>query len=425
MALFDALTGGPGQQAALQQQGALGAIYPSLNQSNQQGHDLAQQYLTTGYNNAGTNLGAGFGSARTDIGSGFDTAQGAVGAGFGGAQNALGTGYGASTGAINAGAGGALGYLQGGTQGAMGQLGQARDALTANGGAYAPLSALAGQYGQGAGLYADALGINGAQGNQNAVSAFQAGPGYNFALNQGVDAITRAANASGGLGGNSLKDTIGYGQGLANQEYGNWLNRLSAYNPLQLQATQGAASGNQSVNSGVANTYGAGASLLDQSGRSQAGVATGQGNSLADLARQYYGGIGQLSRDQGGTLSDLATRRGASLGTLDTGQGAALAGLDTGQGAALSGNALDNARGFQGLTLQALSPYLDTYKQQASAANAASANQLGLGMNLAKLAVGAGAGGFGGNPFASGGAGGSGNGNLFPSTSFLTSGFGF
>jgi hypothetical protein len=386
MPLLDALTGGPGQQAAIQQQGAIASLYPALNQSNATAHDQAQQYLTTGYNNAAGNLGTGFTGARSDIGSGFDAAQ-----------NALGTGYGASTGAINAGAGGALGYLGQGTQGALGQLGQARDALTANGGAYSPLTALAGQYGQGANLYADSLGINGAQGNQNAVNAFQTGPGYEFARNQGIDAITRAANASGGLGGNSLKDTISYGQGLANQEYGNWQNKLAPYNQLQLGATQGAAAGNQAINSGVANTYGAGANLLDSSGRAQAGVATGQGNSLSDLARQYYGGMGQLS-----------TSRGASLGSLDTGQGSALAGLDTGQGSALAGNSLDNAKGFQNITTGLLNPYLDTYKQQANAANAASKNQLDLGMNLAKLAVSAGT----GMPMGGGGGGGSFAGDL-------------
>jgi hypothetical protein len=327
MAFLDALTGGAGQQAAIQQQGAIASIYPSLIGANDQSHNLADQYLRQGFGNAGTNLG---------------------------------TGYGASTGAINTGANSAQGFLGQGTQGALGQLGQARDALTANGGAYSPLTALAGQYGKGAGLYADSLGINGAQGNQNAVNAFQTGPGYEFARNQGIDAITRAANASGGLGGNSLKDTITYGQGLANQEYGNWQNKLAPYNQLQLGATQSAAAGNQAINSGVANTYGAGAQLLDSSGRAQAGVATGQGNSLSDLARQYYGG---------------------------------LAGNDINQGSALGANENNRSANFINTTQGALGQYNDTYKQQANAANAASKNQIDLAQNLAKLLVGSAAGG--------------------------------
>lgn len=329
MAFLDALTGGAGHQAVQQQQGLIGGVYPQLNASNNQAHTLADQYLRQGFGSAGGNLA---------------------------------TGYNTATGAINQGATGALGYLDQGTQGALGQLAQGRTDLTANGGAYAPLTALADQYGKGAGLYADSLGINGGEGNQRAVSAFQAGPGYEFARNQGIDAITRAANASGGLGGNSLRDTITYGQGLANQEYGNWQNKLAGYNPLQLSATQGAAAGNAGINQNLANLDLAGGSLLSTAGARNAGVATGQASSLADLARQYYG---------------------------------AQAGLDTGQGSALAGNALGEASDFQKLTMGAVNPYLDTYKQDAAVSNNASANSLKLGADLFKSGLSA----FGGSSF--------------------------
>lgn len=351
MGIFDALTGDAGHAAAAGQRNVLTAITPNLALTGQQG-----------FQTAGNILGDAFGNARNDLGQG----------------------YGAATGAINTGANNALGYLGQGTQGALGQLGQARDALTAGGGAFAPLSALAGQYGQGANLYADALGINGQQGNQNAVNAFQAGPGYEFARNQGLDAITRAANASGGLGGNSLKDTITYGQGLANQEYGNWLNRLSPYNQLQLAATQGAAAGNQANNTAIANTYGAGAGLLDQSGRAQAGVATGQGNSLADLARQYYGQLG--SNDVAG-------------------------------GGALAANTIGGAQNWQSTFNNAIPQFNDTFRQDAATSNAASANSLNLGMNLAKLGIGAFTGGFGGGGF--------GGGASLPSSSFMNNQWGW
>lgn len=314
MALFDALTGNAGHQAAQDQRSVLGSLIPNLASTGQAAYGQAGDYL-----NSGANI------ARSD----------------------LGTGYGASTGAINAGANGAQGYLSAG---------------------YAPINALASQYGQGANLYADSLGINGAQGNQNAVNAFQAGPGYQFALNQGVDAITRAANASGGLGGNSLKDTIGYGQNLANQEYGNWQNKLAGYNPLQMQATQAGAQG----------------SAL------QAGVATGQGNTLSDLARQYYG----------------------QLGTNDTSLGGAQA-----------ANTIGGAQNYQGIYGGGANQWNNTLQQDAATSNAASANSLGLGMNLAKLLTG-GAGGSNLGGTLSGGLNTS-NGSMFPSASFLQNGFGF
>lgn len=83
----------------------------------------------------------------------------------------------------------------------------------------------------GANLYADAQGINGPDGNARAVGAFQAGPGYQFALDQGMQALTRGASAGGMLAsGNTLTAAQQYGQGLANQEYGGWLGRLAGYN---------------------------------------------------------------------------------------------------------------------------------------------------------------------------------------------------
>lgn len=86
------------------------------------------------------------------------------------------------------------------------------------------------QAGRGADLYADALGINGAGGNARATGAFQAGPGYGFAMDQGLQALNRSAAAGGMLAsGNTLAAATQYGQGLANQEYNGWLGRLAPY----------------------------------------------------------------------------------------------------------------------------------------------------------------------------------------------------
>jgi len=99
----------------------------------------------------------------------------------------------------------------------------------------------AGQYGNtfdastaratsGANLYADAMGINGADGNSRAVGAFQTGPGYQFAMDQGNQALARSASAAGMLpSGNTLAAATQFGQGLANQEYNNWLGGLAGY----------------------------------------------------------------------------------------------------------------------------------------------------------------------------------------------------
>ncbi|HEX7952936.1 MAG TPA: hypothetical protein VF523_07710, partial [Burkholderiales bacterium] len=113
MGIFDALTGQPAIDAADQNKNILAQTQQNILGGNNNTAGRVSDILTYGYGGANTNLG---------------------------------TGYGASTGAINTGAGNALGYLDSGSNGAVGT-------LTAGGGAYAPLSALATNYGKGAGLY--------------------------------------------------------------------------------------------------------------------------------------------------------------------------------------------------------------------------------------------------------------------------------
>lgn len=164
--------------------------------------------------------------------------------------------------------------------------------------AYDPLAALGAEYGRGRSLYQDSLGINGAAGNQNAVNSFQTGPGYQWQMDQGIQAVDRARNARGMLtSGNTTMDEIRFGQGLANQEYGNWQNRLQGFVPLELQATQGVASGRAGVANNMANMYGQDTlsrlGLEQAATQGQAGSNTARsandvalGNSLAGLYTQ-------------------------------------------------------------------------------------------------------------------------------------------
>lgn len=102
---------------------------------------------------------------------------------------------------------------------------------------------LSDKYGKATTLGLDALGVNGADGNARATAAFQAGPGYQFTLDSGLDALNRR-RASGGMldSGNADIDAIKFGTGLADQTYGSWLDRLGGYISPELQATQGKAS---------------------------------------------------------------------------------------------------------------------------------------------------------------------------------------
>jgi hypothetical protein len=349
MSIFDIFTGDPQKKAAEDTRNYITGQQNALTANNNTARDAAGNYITQGY---------------------------------GGATGALGQGYREGQSAIGNGAAGAIDYLNQGQQGAIGQLGQARTDLTANGGAYQPLSDLATQYGKGANLYADALGINGATGNANARSAFTEAPGTEYVRNQGIDAINRRANAGGMLvGGNANRDAIDYATNQANQGYDKWLSNLQSFNPLQLSATQGAASGNQANNQALATLGVTGANLLNTGGQNRAQIATGQGNSLADLAKGYFGGQ---------------------------------AGLDVGQGTALAGNTVGANNANQAAVLNLTPGYTKTYSDAANAETAGSGNLWNLGLNVAKLAAG-GAGG------ASGGGAGGGS-SFFPSASFLQNG---
>ena len=322
MGIFDAFTGDPAKEAAARSRALL----------QQTQNDITNRTTATKGEAAGY-LTSGFGSARRNLGAG----------------------YGAASGAVGAGARDALGYLDEGSRAALGALGQARGDLAANGGAYAPLTDLAARFRAGSQLYADALGLGGADGNARAAAAFTAGPGYDFTLNQGLDAINRRRNAAGSLtSGNADIDALKYGQGLANQTYQQWLTNLAPYNAHELSATSGAASGNAALSQNLANLGIKSADLLNATGQNKAQVAQGQGTTLADIANRYYSG---------------------------------LAGLDTSEGGALAGNATNATNAINAAALNLAPQIGKTYADEAAAAMSGSTNLWNLGFNLAKMGL--------------------------------------
>lgn len=156
--------------------------------------------------------------------------------------------------------------------------------------AYSPYA----QSGQAANtMYSNALGLNGADGNTAATSAFQAGPGYQFALDQGTQAALRGASAGGMLNsGNTLTALAGFGQGLANQEYGSWLDRLQGQSAQGLQAASGQAQGYGNMSNIFQNSIDR---RLGLEGAYTQGI-TGQNNQIAqghEASRAAFAGLGQ------------------------------------------------------------------------------------------------------------------------------------
>jgi hypothetical protein len=145
---------------------------------------------------------------------------------------------------------------------------------------YAPYAG-AGQ--QGFNMYANALGLNGPEGNAAATSAFQAGPGYQYAVDQSTDALARKASSLGTMGGGNTMAGISDRAGqMANQEYGNWLARLQGIGQTGYNATAAQAGAAQGLGTGTASIY------QDDAAR-QAGIASNTSalgiNALTDLGK--------------------------------------------------------------------------------------------------------------------------------------------
>ncbi len=156
--------------------------------------------------------------------------------------------------------------LQGGQTNSLASLDRA-------GGMYAPLAQ---KYGAGSNMYLDSLGINGAEGNTRATGAFQAGPGYQYAVDQSLDQTRRAAARDGSLsGGNTLAALSDRAGNMANQEYGNWQSKLGGLISPEMMATTGQAG----AEAGKAPVY-------QNTANSIAGLGTNTTNGLNDQNTQ-------------------------------------------------------------------------------------------------------------------------------------------
>lgn len=108
----------------------------------------------------------------------------------------------------------------------------------------------------------------------SAYQGFQATPGFQFQLQQGNNSINALAGARGGLNsGRTLQDLATFNQGLANQEYGNFLNRLTGMAQGGQAAAGAQANAATNAAAGVSNAYG-------NIGNARAAGAIGVGNAI-------------------------------------------------------------------------------------------------------------------------------------------------
>jgi hypothetical protein len=150
-------------------------------------------------------------------------------------------------------------------------------------------------------MVGDALGLNGSGGSDRATEAFRTNPGYEFQRDQGIQAIDRSQAARGSFqSGGAMADVMGYSQGLADQSYGGWLDRLTRQSDTALAGQTGAynnlanlETGTASQRLGVAGDFTSGllnANNLYAQGEEagKAGIA-GLGSNLLGMAGKAFG----------------------------------------------------------------------------------------------------------------------------------------
>lgn len=136
-------------------------------------------------------------------------------------------------------------------------------------------------------------------------SDFQADPGYDFRMKEGMKALERSAAARGSLGsGGTLKALTRYGQDYASNEYQNAYNRFNADRDRRFSRLSSLAGIGQTATGAVGN---AGANYAGQAGQNMMGAANAQ--AASDIARgsAWGGTLSSLGNQAGNTWMGMAT----------------------------------------------------------------------------------------------------------------------
>lgn len=123
-------------------------------------------------------------------------------------------------------------------------------------------------------------------------SLFTSSPEYQFALQQGQQALERSAAARGGLfSGNTGVALTEFGQGLASQQFGNYMNRLMQLMGIGQSAAAGTAGAGERMASGIADTL--------------TGIGDTRASGIMGASNAWTNALGQL----GGFAMDYLDRR--------------------------------------------------------------------------------------------------------------------
>lgn len=131
---------------------------------------------------------------------------------------------------------------------------------------------------------ADLLGLNGQPAADTAMTSFQASPGYQYSVDQGLRAVDAGAAAKGMTrSGATLKAEQALGNNLADQDFGNYITRLNSLSNFGITAAGGQASTDTSAAGQQASIYGSEGSNISKA------VGGGLTNGLTSLGTSGFG----------------------------------------------------------------------------------------------------------------------------------------
>lgn len=147
------------------------------------------------------------------------------------------------------------------------------------------LTKLSGMYG---------LSPQGGSGVEGAYGGYQQSPGYQFQRDEGVKAIERSAASRGQLAsGASQKAIARYVTGLADSDYGQYVNQLNTLAGFGQSATAGTVASGQGAAANIANLYqDSGNARASSYANIGASVNNGINNALSAYLMQGRGGFG-------------------------------------------------------------------------------------------------------------------------------------
>lgn len=161
--------------------------------------------------------------------------------------------------------------------------------------------------------YADILGVNGTDAQNAAKSTFTASPGYQYSLEQGLRGVDAGAASKGMLrSGATIKAEQTLGNNLANQDFSNYLTRLSTLAGYGLSGAQGQTNETATYNNLLTGQSSSQQNTLTSGATQQASIYQNTAGNLTNAAGLYN----KISNANTGLGTDTSTFGGAGSSSL-------------------------------------------------------------------------------------------------------------